>query len=89
MKGVTSLFDLSINRFTGMLPDRGMRALTAAKLFYVYTNQFEGSLPESISVMTNMKVFVASTNRLTGMLPGGIRAMRAVRHLRLHENGFT
>eukprot|EP00971_Amphidinium_carterae_P010411 205516-Amphidinium_carterae.1 len=67
------MFYIDKNRFTGALPDGGMRAMQAVTTFRNNKNRFTGMLPES-GILRKVTDFCIYINHFTGALPdGGMR----------------
>eukprot|EP00971_Amphidinium_carterae_P316348 6287921-Amphidinium_carterae.1 len=80
-------FRIYTNRFTGALPDGGMRAMLAVTCFLIALNSFTGTLPESGSLREVRQLYMYS-NRLAGMLPEGI-CVEAVTKVYIQHNCFA
>eukprot|EP00971_Amphidinium_carterae_P159654 3165556-Amphidinium_carterae.1 len=70
-------FHCYANRFTGLLPDSGMRVMMAITTFVIAQNSFRGSLPRGgVRAMETLTAFEVQVNHFTGALPdGGLRAL--------------
>eukprot|EP00971_Amphidinium_carterae_P007021 139015-Amphidinium_carterae.1 len=83
-------FKVSMNRFTGVLPERSFRQMSSVKDFSLGANEFKGSLSASVEVMTAVTHFDILSNGFMGTLPSsGIGAMRALTAFVMHNNSFT
>eukprot|EP00971_Amphidinium_carterae_P310331 6166886-Amphidinium_carterae.1 len=82
------MVDMMKNRFTGALPDGGMRAMLALKNFKIDANMFTGMLPESVP--KDVKTFEIGFNRFAGSLPILLLIrMKKIRRLVIEYNRIT
>ena len=75
------------NRFTGQLPDDiGEIFSDKAKVFDVEGNQFSGTIPSSLALLSGLEWLDLSNNLFTGTIPENLTASDT---LALHGNNFT
>ncbi|KAK3000123.1 hypothetical protein RJ639_024686 [Escallonia herrerae] len=80
-------FDASMNRLVGAIPDE-LCELPLASLF-LYENELEGVLPDSIARSPNLFEMKLFTNRLTGSLPTDLGKNSPLQILDVSENQFS
>eukprot|EP00971_Amphidinium_carterae_P077569 1533443-Amphidinium_carterae.1 len=84
-----TFFSIDTNRFTGALPDGGMRAVIALTYFSINANSFTGALPDGgMRAMRALERLLTFQNRLAGMLPEGI-FIKAMSRLYIWDNFFA
>eukprot|EP00971_Amphidinium_carterae_P141740 2807787-Amphidinium_carterae.1 len=84
------LLETTSNRFTGRLPENGLRAFKLVIKLETGANGFMGALPDSVQAMRTMVGLGVSKNSFTGMLPcRGIQAMIHLRRFLAGVNRFT
>ncbi|XVF71651.1 hypothetical protein PTKIN_Ptkin12aG0056500 [Pterospermum kingtungense] len=78
-------FSLSINRFSGFIPD-SIGNLTKLKLVYLGSNSLEGHIPSNIGGCNNLQVLSLMENRLSGSIPRSIGNLTRLKELYLLNN---
>lgn len=64
------MLDLSMNRFTGRIPDQ-VSALTDLEMLDLSQNKFSDEIPSSLKALTFLSWFSVAHNQLTGRIPRG------------------
>lgn len=83
------VLDLEGNQQTGTIPD-SITAFASLKGLNVDLNFLEGSLPESLSSMTQLELLsVASNPKIGGTIPTSLSSLSALTHLGLNQCAFT
>jgi len=80
--------DISSNRFTGSLGDDFMQRNTHSETINVGKNQFSGTLPRSLSYLTNTVALLMNDNQFEGTIPN-LGALTKLSHLRLNNNRLS
>uniref|UniRef100_A0ACD5Z6L8 Uncharacterized protein n=1 Tax=Avena sativa TaxID=4498 RepID=A0ACD5Z6L8_AVESA len=79
------VLDLSINNFTGLIPEKigQLKALTS---LYFGSNKLAGAIPEPICTLTNLQVLDLSNNHLTGTIPAALNNLHFLSNFSISNN---
>ncbi|CAA7027954.1 unnamed protein product [Microthlaspi erraticum] len=87
------IFDISENRFTGVLPSDyfvGWDAMSSYnEMNYTIISRFEGDIPESIGLLKGLIVLNMSNNAFTGRIPSSLANLSNLQSLDLSHNGLS
>eukprot|EP00971_Amphidinium_carterae_P103314 2045176-Amphidinium_carterae.1 len=68
-------FDISMNGFTGTLPENGLQAMRSVFLLYAHANRFAGALPKTgFSDLAGLLVLTVGKNNFEGTIPTSLHA---------------
>uniref|UniRef100_M8BQ53 non-specific serine/threonine protein kinase n=1 Tax=Aegilops tauschii TaxID=37682 RepID=M8BQ53_AEGTA len=80
--------ELSLNNFTGMLPDRLWES-SALLQISLSNNQITGQTPDSIGRLSSLQRLQIDNNYLEGPIPQSVGYLRNLTILSLHGNGLS
>eukprot|EP00971_Amphidinium_carterae_P061267 1212960-Amphidinium_carterae.1 len=83
---------METNRFTGSLPEEGLRRMTLVFLFWIGDNQFSKTLPADgmRGLASSLEELYIYMNRFQGSLPvDGTQALIQLSKMDLQRNQFT
>ncbi|XP_051195024.1 receptor-like protein 2 [Lolium perenne] len=77
--------DLSINNFTGHIPEK-IGQLKGLTFLYLGSNKLSGEIPEAICTLTNLQVLDLSSNHLTGTIPAELNNLHFLSNFSISNN---
>ncbi|XP_073364724.1 leucine-rich repeat receptor protein kinase MSP1-like [Aegilops tauschii subsp. strangulata] len=80
--------ELSLNNFTGMLPDRLWESSTLLQIS-LSNNQITGQIPDSIGRLSSLQRLQIDNNYLEGPIPQSVGYLQNLTILSLHGNGLS
>jgi Leucine-rich repeat (LRR) protein len=82
-----TFLDLSLNKFTGQIPELVFTNLGKLEALNLYNNSFQGPLSSNISKLSNLKN-ISLNNQLSGQIPESIGSISGLQIVELFSNSF-
>ncbi|XP_027111968.2 uncharacterized protein [Coffea arabica] len=83
------VLDLSNNTLSGTLPSNTGYGLINLAMLVLFSNEFDGVIPTSISNASKLTFLELAGNRFSGPIPNSLGNLRLLRYLDLHDNHLT